>query len=43
MQRQDIDVVVVDVDLPKMGGYRMLQRMSERWPDVPVWWRPSTQ
>ncbi len=32
MHRHDVDVVVVDVDLPTMGGYRML----ERWPDVPV-------
>ncbi len=36
MQRQDVDIVVLDVDLPTMGGYRMLQRVTERWPDVPV-------
>lgn len=36
MQRLDVDVVILDVDLPSMGGYRMLERLSARWPDVPV-------
>ncbi len=36
MQKNPFDAVVVDLDLPTMGGLRMLERLTERWPDVPV-------
>jgi DNA-binding NtrC family response regulator len=36
MQKQEFDVVILDVGLPTMGGYRMLARLLDRWPDVPV-------
>ncbi len=36
MQRREFDVVLLDSRLPTMGGMRMLERLSDRWPDVPV-------
>ncbi len=36
MQKRPFDVVVLDVGLRSMGGYKMLERLLDRWPDVPV-------
>lgn len=33
---QDFDVVVVDVEMPGMGGLETMQRLQEVQPDVPV-------
>lgn len=36
MQKRVVDIVCIDVDLPTQGGFRLLNTMNERWPDVPV-------
>ena len=36
MQKDAFDAVVVDFDLPTMGGLRLIERLTDRWPDVPV-------
>ncbi len=36
MQQTAFDAVIVDQGLPEMGGLRLLAKLVERWPDVPV-------
>lgn len=36
MQKHAIDVVFIDLALQAMGGLRLLEKLVERWPDVPV-------
>ncbi|MEN9580635.1 MAG: hypothetical protein RJA70_3644 [Pseudomonadota bacterium] len=36
MQKHAFDVVFVDSGLQAMGGLRLLEKLVERWPDVPV-------
>lgn len=36
LQKRAFDVVCVDVNLPGMGGLRMLGLVNERWPGLPV-------
>lgn len=36
MHKQAYNAIVVDVNLPAMGGLKMLERLARRWPDIPV-------
>jgi len=35
-QNGGIDLLVTDLRMPEMGGSDLLQRVKERWPDVPA-------
>lgn len=36
LAKQNCDVIVTDYNLPGMDGLRLLERIREKWPDVPV-------
>jgi len=36
MTRHRLDLVVLDINLPGMGGIEVLERMIEAWPHLPV-------
>jgi two-component system response regulator AtoC len=36
LQKRAFDVACVDIELPTMGGLRMLALLGERWPGLPV-------
>ena len=36
MERGGIDLLLVDVKMPKHDGIYLMQKVKEQWPDVPV-------
>lgn len=36
LEREKIDVVVTDLMMPKISGMELLEKVMEKWPDIPV-------
>ena len=36
LESQPVDLVFLDVEMPKLSGIEVLRRIRQRWPDLPV-------